>query len=126
MKIINKKFVEFSANMRKSIRSLCLRDRGSAVWEFSNYPDLDMFVCVDDNNILIGWALCNVLYNPVRIMVYVRQSMRRQGVGTKIMKSLNRKYRCHSVCPWDAKSRRFFRKHMDKYCKVTIAKGWEV
>jgi len=124
MRIINKKFSECSVNMRRSIRSLCLRGEGYAMCELSRCPDLDMFICIDNNNVLLGWALCDTRLTPPRIMIYVRQSMRCRGIGSKLMKTLGRKYKCHSVCPWNSKSRRFFKKYVDKNHEITVAKGW--
>ena len=125
MRIVNKKFNEFSANIRRAIRSLNLRYEGHALFELRNNPDMDVFACFDDNNMLVGWACCNS-FVPPRVMLYVRQSMRNKGIGTMIMKEIGKKYQSFNVCPWDRVSRLFFRKQIKKNSLIGIASGWSL
>jgi len=125
MRIINKKLNKFSIEIRRAIRSLSLRGEGHGTLVMREYPDIDTYIIVDRNNVLIGWAICNVVHSKSpTVMMYVRKSMRRKGVGQRLINIMRKKYSKIFVCPWNSESRGFFNEVMGKDSSVTTAKGY--
>ena len=76
--------------------------------------DIPVLLLIDDNDVIVGWsAVFRGLSGKFTIMLNVRRSERRKGYGTVLLN--NMKAFCDSkgyqwtVCPWDPKSREFFR-----------------
>jgi GNAT superfamily N-acetyltransferase len=128
MRIVNKRLNKFSPEIRRAIRSLSLRAEGRGTSIMREEPDVDVFLALDKNNVLIGWVLCSMTLRenmPVS-MLYVRKSMRRQGVGFKLMEVANKKYRKLGICPWDEQSRQFFSKICKKKRGLTVVGGYSL
>jgi len=140
MRVINKRFNEFPTPIRKAIKSLSLRKEGHSSLVFQSEPDIDTFIALNEDGILIGWAICSrkwlehpVVVNRVGvniemkrpvIMLYVRKSMRRKGVGSILMSAVIAKHSKVAVCPWNSESRGFFNKLKKNYAGLPNAPGY--
>lgn len=121
MKIINKLYSDWSPEMKRQLRSLSLRTRGSICKVVSKTP-CDTFVLFD-NNILVGWGIyllghyngIFLIYNQGSFMLYVRNSYRKKGVGKFIIQNAIRKYEKLKVYPWDNNSGIFFKKVLNNF-----------
>jgi GNAT superfamily N-acetyltransferase len=130
MRIVNKKFSELSAGMRKAVRSLSIRRQHDShtILLLRRESDVDTFLLLDDKNIVLGWAIYSLKWRasyPV-VMMYVRKSMRRKGIGSELIKTIRKKHGPKfSVCPWSHESRGFFRETIKKNPDVFVAVGYE-
>ena len=113
--IINKRLSEFSLKLRAAIKRLSFGDGGFR--DAIRYkPDADAFVTIDDNDILIGWAtyLDRWRGSEKVVMLYVRASMRRRGVGSQLLSAVSNKHGSIHICPWDERSVKFFLNFWDE------------
>jgi GNAT superfamily N-acetyltransferase len=94
----------------------------------SNELDVDTFVIIDNSHILMGWVLCSLIYRDDKItaMVYVRKSMRRKGIGTKLIEAAMKKHGKLYICPWDHASRGFYAKIQKDESKMPIIPGFSL
>jgi GNAT superfamily N-acetyltransferase len=63
-----------------------------------------------ENGELVGWTLVFRETEKKIAHLFVRSEYRRRGYGTQIMKYVARYYRDVSVCPWDSRSSKFYRR----------------
>jgi len=69
----------------------------------------ETIIARDPDGLILGWALIHDgIGSRPEIMVYVRRSHRRQGIGTALMREAMRGEERPIVTPWDLGSRCFF------------------
>lgn len=128
VKITNKKLNEFPPPLRKAIRNLSLRKIGHSKLIVKAEPDVDTFIMTNDSDVLIGWAMCSRHWRASAerptIMLYIRKSMRRKGLGSKLMAAIVEKYTDVAICPWNHESRGFFDRIRESYPNLPNASGY--
>lgn len=94
---------ELTREEKRRCYSLTLRERGS-IRKWLPYDNAKV-VLVKDGDLLVGWGIRK---NNSDSGYYVRQTHRRQGIGTKIYYLLNQPGDKVRVTPWDEASAGFF------------------
>lgn len=95
---------ELTARERAQCRTLNLRERG-VIRGWLNYTNAKVVLVKDENDLLVGWGIRK---HNSDSGYYVRQTHRRQGIGTKIYYLLNPEDAKVKVNPWDPTSAAFF------------------
>jgi len=110
MRTVKMKYNELVPKIRKQILGLTLSTRNGVksgmlnqIREYKNH--LSVVFCIEEDKVL-GWAL--ITEDREELMIYVRRSHRRRGIGTKIVKEATKIFgvlRCH---PWNSPAASFF------------------
>ena len=122
LRLVHKKFVQWDTTTQRKLRTLTLGtgsygERSGYVstlaWWIKDYPKrLDTFVCFDKDE-PVAWCVRMNQANPrhpdaTALAIYVRSKWRRQGIGTRLYRAMNRAHGRCKVYPWNKPSRGFF------------------
>lgn len=109
MNIIKCKVHELSPKDKRACGSLSYRQDGDLYWWLKDHPDGEVVIIKDDTGMILGWGM-RVKERPGKYSTgyYVRKSMRRKGIGSKIYYTLNPPYSRFKVFPHDNLSAGFF------------------
>jgi GNAT superfamily N-acetyltransferase len=111
-----KQYNEWSPDIKTKLRRNNFgRYGGGGMMRHALFYDPMTFVMLDDQE-LIGWALVSNeritngrgVYGGRPAMFWVKRRYRRQGVGTKLAKRIQKQYRRLEIEPYDVASENFF------------------
>jgi GNAT superfamily N-acetyltransferase len=107
MRIVVRKYL--NAPFKKQLLGLTFwQTRDSGILQRISESDkeqLSVVFCIEDR-LILGWALVDS--HKKDVMIYVRKSYRRKGVGRKIMARVFKRFGDVDVHPHDYYSREFF------------------
>lgn len=111
MRIITKAVVDLTSEEYQRCQNLNMREKGemlgSLIHARKGLDDNHAIMAVEDD-LLLGWALLHYFVNTPFVSVYVRRSMRRRGIGTKLLMVAHERWGDFSYRAWDERSSKFF------------------
>ena len=112
MEIRSKLVRNLTAEEYKACWRLNMGPRGSMRMNLESaregYHEGARVVMAMENNVLMGWALLFVEAGVPVVHTYVRASCRRKGVGTRILKRVQRLSPEAKCCPWNRVAKAFY------------------